>query len=107
MSEEKTGKTEKAEKTKKEAKKDVAEVMPHEQMRREKKTSRWTLALCKRAAGRFATSTDWEQGFPSSYKAAVSHGWLAECTAQLQGTVASTKAPKTPRTRATKLPKSA
>jgi len=107
MAEEKTEKVEKAEKTKKEPKKDAVDVTPHEQMRREKKTSRWTLAVCKRAAGRFATRTDWEQGFPSSYKAAVSHGWLAECTAQLTGKATTTKAPKTPRARTTKLPKSA
>ncbi|MBF0442738.1 MAG: hypothetical protein HQK54_12605 [Oligoflexales bacterium] len=51
--------------------------------KQEKKTP-WTEKRCLKAAHRFSSVEEWEKGFPSSYKAACSHGWLEICTAHMK-----------------------
>lgn len=46
---------------------------------KENKKKTWTLALCKKYAHRYSNEMLWKSGHSSSYKSAVSHGWLAEC----------------------------
>jgi hypothetical protein len=43
------------------------------------KKSAWSVERCLKAAHRFTSEEEWKKGAPSSYKAAVSHGWHAEC----------------------------
>lgn len=64
--------------------------------KRKAKESRWTIALCKKAAHRFGTRDEWAQGAPSSYKAAVARGWDQECCKGMKPTTTKTTGTKTP-----------
>ena len=59
------------------------ESAPHEQARDEKKKSRWTLEVCMKYARRFDSREAWQTGAPSSFKSAVSHGWVDACCAKM------------------------
>jgi hypothetical protein len=78
-------KPEKAEKAEKKDAKGAGEKKstPHTAARNEKKKSRWTEAVCVKYAKRFQTREEWAAGAPSSYKAAVSHGWEKVCCAHM------------------------
>lgn len=86
---------------------------PKEHVKRTVSKSRWTLEVCSKAASRFESEEAWAQGFPSSYKAAVAHGFVAECmrhmkTRDISSAKAKVKAKETKsKTSARKLPKSA
>lgn len=76
-----------AEKKEKKAKKTDAtdmDLTPHEHIAREKKKTRWTLETCRKAASRFDSRDAWKVGAPSSFKAAVSRGWEADCLKALK-----------------------
>lgn len=45
----------------------------------------WTLERCLKTARRFSSEKDWASGAPAAYKSAVSHGWVAQCTAKMPG----------------------
>lgn len=68
---------------------EVAEVKVH--TRREKVNSRWTQNLCQRYAKRFLSREEWESGHPSSFKAAVAHGWELACSAHMNNVKALKK----------------
>lgn len=72
---------EEAKGAKKEAKK--KEGNPQGQAREEKKKSRWTMEMCMKYARRFNSREAWQAGAPSSYKSAMSHGWVDACCAKM------------------------
>jgi hypothetical protein len=80
MAEEKAA-PEAAKGAKKEPKK--KEGAPHESARQEKKKSRWTLEMCMKYARRFESREAWQAGAPSSFKSAMSHGWVEACCAKM------------------------
>lgn len=43
---------------------------------------KWTLERCKKFARRYPSEAVWASCHSSSYKAAVAHGWKAECLNQ-------------------------
>lgn len=59
--------------------------------RETKVESRWNLPLCLKFAKRFQTEVEWAQGAPSSYKAAMARGFMAECTKHMSGKTAKRK----------------
>ena len=71
---------------------------PQAAAKREAKKSRWTPALCMKFARRFDSEGEWASGAPSSYKAAVARGFVADCTKHMKGTskVAAKTAAKKP-----------
>jgi len=75
------------------------------QKKREKE--KWSLERCKKAASRFIEEGAWKAGAPSSYKAAVSHGWREQCVAHMSGNVVALKDKKRSSTVDRKLPKTA
>jgi hypothetical protein len=56
---------------------------PAENLRKEKKKSRWTLETCQHAARRFTTREEWRLNAPSSFKAASARGWDIQCCAHM------------------------
>lgn len=62
------------------------------------KKAPWTEARCHKAAGRFTTVAAWQEGAPSSYKAATSRGWLKACTSHMGKGVTNIKSGKNPTT---------
>ena len=75
------------------------------QNRREKQ--KWTVERCKKAARRFLDEQAWKAGAPSSYKAAVSHGWRDQCVAHMTGNVVAIGKKSATRKSPKKLPQSA
>lgn len=51
---------------------------------RKDKKSTWTVERCQKASKRFDSVEAWSKGHPSSYKSAVAHGWVAECSTHMQ-----------------------
>lgn len=45
--------------------------------------AKWTLERCQRYARRYPNEVTWSSAASASYKAAVAHGWTAECVAQM------------------------
>lgn len=65
--------------------KGTAKKSPAASNRAKEKKSPWTESRCLRAAHRFSTVAAWQEGAPSSFKAATSRGWLKACTAHMGG----------------------
>ncbi len=51
----------------------------HEHLARPKKASKWSYERCLKYSKRYHSQEEWKKGSPSSYKAAVSHGWVEQC----------------------------
>lgn len=80
-----------AEKKDKSEKGGEVESNPQLDAKREKKKSRWTLALCKKYARRFHSVEEWRIGSPSCFKAAEARGWIKECAALMVPSAKSAK----------------
>jgi hypothetical protein len=52
---------------------------PAEHHARATTKSKWSLERCQKYAHRFQNEAAWQNGNPSSYKAAKAHGWVAQC----------------------------
>ena len=59
---------------------------PAEHHARATTKSKWSLERCEKYAHRFQNEAAWENGNPSSYKAAKAHGWVAQCMGHPQKT---------------------
>lgn len=51
----------------------------------------WSVEKCMKIARRFKDETSWREGAPSSYKSAMAHGWVAQCTSTMTGGKAPTR----------------
>lgn len=76
-----------ADKEKKEEKVEKVSAAPKEQKQK------WTMARCRKVANRFKNEMEWKKGAPSSYKAAVAHGWVSEISAHLKSRSGSSDGP--------------
>jgi len=67
-----------SDKEKKEEKVEKVSAAPKEQK------MKWSMARCRKQANRFKNEMEWKKGAPSSYKAAMAHGWVSEISAHLK-----------------------
>jgi hypothetical protein len=78
----------KAEATKKEPKKKETAAQEETSGMMQKPTkAKWTVERAMKAARRFDTEDAWKAGAPASYKAAISHGWVAACIRHMNAKV--------------------
>lgn len=67
-----------------------------ERTKREKKAGTWTLDRCMQKAKRFSTRDEWQVGASSSFKAAVAHGWDAQCSVHMKASPIKSTSKKAP-----------